>query len=65
MVMYDKRKRRRILHINMLWKWHAQAVTDACSKVEEVPCDRDVPAWKEEGTLDPQPMIAGQLSRSQ
>ena len=66
--MHDSRKRKRILHVNMLRKWHT--VDEASYFTEEVPMDDDsgdVPMWNEgaQEDTDANPRISAQLDPTQ
>ena len=64
--MHDTRKRKRILHVNMLQRWYSPSVTDSFS-AEDIADDweeNDVPVWKE-GASDQQPKIGTQLNNCQ
>ena len=66
--MHDKRKQKRVLHINMLRKWHKPTVTATSYTAEEIPNDgeeTEVPVWKEDGGPDPQPTIGSQLGNAE
>ena len=66
--MHDRRKRKRILHVNMLRKWHNPTVAATSFAAEDVPFDSgeyDVPVWKKEDTAQPQPAIGEQLSTNE
>ena len=65
--MHDKRKKKRVLHVNMLQKWHSPTLTATDYAAEEVRGDgeeNDIPVWKED-TPDPQPTIGEQLSNKE
>ena len=66
--MHDKRKRKQVLHINMLRKWHMPTVTATSYTAEEIPNDgeeTEVPVWKEDGGPNPQPTIGSQLGNDE
>ncbi len=44
--MHNTRKRKRVLHINMLRRWHAPVATNVLA--EEADEDEDFPEWKED-----------------
>ena len=63
--MHDRRKRKRVLHVNMLRKWHTPTATATSYAAEEVEGDGkedDVLVWKEEEVSDHQPTVGEQLS---
>ena len=63
--MHDRWKRKRVLHINMLQKWHKPTVTATSYMADEVPVDREeteVPVWNEDDGSDPKLMIGSQLT---
>ena len=65
--MYDRRKRRRIFHINMLRGWNVPKATGYWSdEVTNDPSD-DIPAWREEvpESEAESPTINEELSRAQ
>ena len=45
--MSDRRKRCRVLHVNMLKEWHAP-VDVACVTMESAEEEEEVVAWKDE-----------------
>lgn len=47
--MFDKQKRRRIFHINMLRKWHAPTALNLWAEEETEPLeDSELPLWRED-----------------
>ena len=63
--MHDRRKRKRVLHINMLQKWHKPTVTATSYMADELPGDREeteVPVWNEDDGSDPKLTIGSQLT---
>ena len=65
--MHDKRKKKRVLHVNMLQKWHNLTLMATDYAAEEVQGDgeeNDILVWKED-TPDPQPTIGEQLSNKE
>ncbi len=50
--MHDSRRRKRILHVNMLRKWHTP-VTTSFFAAEEARDDEDFPEWKTVGVKQP------------
>ena len=65
--IYDRRKRRRIFHINMLRGWNVPKATGYWSdEVTNDPSD-DIPAWREEvpESEAESPTINEELSRAQ
>ena len=65
--MHDKHKKKRVLHVNMLQKWHNSTLTATDYAAEEVQGDgeeNDILVWKED-TPDPQPTIGEQLSNKE
>jgi len=64
--MYDKRKRHRIFHVNMLRKWNTPITTSFWS--EDIPEEEqdEVPVWKESvNATENQPTISEQLDSQQ
>ena len=43
--MWDKKKRYRVLHVNLLSKWHTPSTAYTAEVVEEI-CEDEIPAWK-------------------
>ena len=64
--MHDKRKRKRILHVNMLQRWYERSIETsyAAEEVSDGLEENDVPVWKEE-VSDQQPTIGEQLDKHQ
>ena len=64
--MYDRRKRKRIFHVNMLRKFHLPKVSEANYFVEEINDDvreEEIPVWNE--NPEGQPLVGAQLDISQ
>ena len=61
--MADRRKRKRIFHVNMLKQWHTPTHTNYLA--EEVDDEEDVPVWNEDAGTETQPTLGDQLSDSQ
>ena len=64
--MYDKKKRRRIFHINMLRKWHTpSAVSMLAEDLSAEPQD-EIPLWRDDPeSKEDKPTIGDQLAETQ
>ena len=64
--MHDRRKRRRIFHVNMLRPWYVPRGTGYFCEEDEVTEQEDVPVWKEVSDVnEDQPQFGKQLSEQQ
>ena len=61
--MHDARKRKRILHVNMLRQWHTPVTTSFFAEGAEDEEDNDFPEWRPSGAKKPQ--MGGQLTVAQ
>ena len=61
--MRDKKKRYRVLYINLLSKWHAPYTAYTAELVEEIGED-EIPVWREDSKEEPR-YTTGELSESQ
>ena len=60
--MHDARKRKRVLHVNMLWQWHTPVATSFFAEEEEE-VDDDFPEWRPSCTKEPR--MGEQLTTAQ
>ena len=51
-VMYDKKKRRRILHINMLRKWYTPSAASLLAEDLSADPHDEIPLWREDPDSD-------------
>ena len=64
--MHDRRKRKRIFHVNMLRKFHVPKVSEANYFIEEIDDDireEEIPVWNE--NPEGQPLVGSQLDINQ
>ena len=60
--MVDKRKRKRIFHVNMLRKWHTLTVSSMWTEEEPDAETDEVVLWKDDKGGPNQPLLGDQLS---
>ena len=64
--MYDKKKRRRIFHINMLRKWHTPSAASLLAEDVSADLQDEIPLWREDPDSDEdRPLISDQLNEAQ
>ena len=63
--MYDKRKRQRIFHINMLRKWHTPSTASLLAEDLSTEAKDEIVLWKDKETEEEQPIISNRLLEGQ
>ena len=63
--MYDKRKRQRIFHINMLRKWHTPSTASLLAEDLSAEAKDEIVLWKDNETKEEQPIISDRLLECQ
>ena len=62
--MHDRKKRRRVVHINMLKRWHTP-IFDGWAENHQVEDEEDIPDWRDRHSQATTPMLGKQLSTNQ